>query len=202
ILVVEGDPGIGKTTVWLEAIRRAEARSFRMLTASPAESEAKLPFAALGDLVGEAFAEGGSALPAPQERALATALLLAASDEPADARATATAVVSLLTTRAGKGPVVVAVDDVQWLDAASERVLAFAARRLPENAAVLLSGRSQPLGKLPLGLTAAEDRVERLRLGRVFLGAPRKLSTRRGWVSPAPPAPGRGGTAPPGEPPF
>ena len=65
ILVVEGEPGIGKTTVWLEAIRRAEARSFRLLTASPAESEAKLPVAALGDLVGEAFAEVGSELPAP-----------------------------------------------------------------------------------------------------------------------------------------
>src|SRR5262249_29404244 len=169
--------------VWLEAIRRAEARSFRMLTASPAESEAKLPFAALGDLVGEAFAEVGSALPAPQERALATALLLADSAEPAAARTTATALVSLLTTLAGKGPVVVAVDDVQWLDAASERVLAFAARRLPENAAVLLSGRSQPSEKLPLGLTAAEDRVERLRLGRLSLAALHNLITSRLGIS-------------------
>ena len=183
ILVVEGDPGIGKTTVWLEAVRRAEARSFRLLTASPAESEAKLPVAALGDLVGEAFAEVGSALPAPQERALATALLLVDSDEPADARTTATAVVSLLRTLAGEGPVVVAVDDVQWLDAASERVLAFAARRLPENAAVLLSGRSQPSGKLPLGLTAAEDRVERLRLGRLSLAALHNLITSRLGIS-------------------
>jgi DNA-binding CsgD family transcriptional regulator len=183
ILVVEGEPGIGKTTVWLEAIRRAEARSFRLLKASPAESEAKLPFAAFGDLVGEAFAEVGSALPAPQERALATALLLADSDEPADARTTATAVVSLLTTLAGEGPVVVAVDDVHWLDAASERVLAFAARRLPENTAVLLSGRSQPYGKLPLGLTAAEDRVERLRLGRLSLAALHNLITSRLGIS-------------------
>jgi DNA-binding CsgD family transcriptional regulator len=179
ILVIEGDPGIGKTTVWLEAIRRAEARSVRLLKASPAEGEAKLPFVALGDLVGEAFAEVGSALPAPQERALATALLLADSDEPADARTTSTAVVSLLTTLAREGPVVVAIDDVQWLDAASERVLAFAARRLPENARVLLSGRSQPLRKLPLGLAAAEDGVDRLRLGRLSLAALHNLITSR-----------------------
>lgn len=65
ILILEGDPGIGKTTVWLEAIRRAEARTFRLLKASPAESEARLPYAALGDLVGDGFAEVGPALPAP-----------------------------------------------------------------------------------------------------------------------------------------
>jgi DNA-binding CsgD family transcriptional regulator len=183
ILVIDGDPGIGKTTVWLEAIRRAEARSFRLLKASPAESEAELPFAAFGDLVGEAFAEVGSALPAPQERALATALLLADIDEPADARTTATAAVSLVTTLAGEGPVVVAIDDMQWLDAASERVLAFAARRLPENAAVLLSGRSEPLEKLPLGLTGAEDRVDRLRLGRLSLAALHNLITSRLGIS-------------------
>ena len=73
ILVIEGDPGIGKTTLWLEAMERAEARSFRLLKASPAESEAKLPYAALGDLIGDAFAEIGSTLPAPQQDALATA---------------------------------------------------------------------------------------------------------------------------------
>ena len=183
ILVIEGDPGIGKTTVWLEAVRRAEARSFRLLKASPAESEAKLPYAALGDLVGEAFAEVGSALPSPQERALATALLLADSEEAADARTTATAVVGLLTTLAAEGPVVVAIDDVQWLDAASERVLAFAGRRLPENAAVMLSGRSQPSRKLPLGLGAVEDRVDRLRLGRLSLAALHNLITSRLGIS-------------------
>jgi DNA-binding CsgD family transcriptional regulator len=183
ILVIEGDPGIGKTTVWLEAIRRAEARSFRLLKASPAETEAKLPYAALGDLVGEAFAEVGSALPAPQERALATALLLANGDEPADARTTATAVVSVITKLAAEGPVVIAIDDVHWLDAASERVLAFAARRLSENAGVLLSWRSQPLGKLPLGLSAAEDRIDRLRLGRLSLAALHNLITSRLGIS-------------------
>ena len=183
ILVIEGDPGIGKTTVWLEAIRRAQARTFRLLKASPAESEARLPYAALGDLVGDGFAEVGPALPAPQQRALATALLIADSEEPADARTTATAVVSLLGTLAVEGPVVVAIDDVQWLDAASERVLAFAARRLPEKAAVLLSGRSQPSGKLPIGLSTAEERIDRLRLGRLSLAALHNLITSRLGIS-------------------
>ncbi len=182
ILVIEGDPGIGKTTVWLEVIRRAGGRSFRLLRASPAESEAKLPYAALSDLIAEAFAEVGSALPAPQERALATALLLADGDEAADARTTGTAVVSVVTTLAGERPVVIAIDDVQWLDADSERVLAFAARRLSKNAGVLLSGRSPSSGRLPLGLTA-DDGVDRMRLGRLSLAALHNLIASRLGIS-------------------
>ena len=60
-LVVEGEAGIGKTTVWLEAVRLGEARAFRVLQARPAESEARLSYAALADLLGDvdAFAEFG-----------------------------------------------------------------------------------------------------------------------------------------------
>jgi len=202
VLVIEGDPGIGKTTVWLEAIRRAEAKSFRVLKAGPAESEATLPYAALGDLVGEAFAQVGSTLPGPQERALATALLLADSVEAADSRTTATAVVSLVTTLAGERPVVVAIDDAQWLDAASDRLLAFAVRRLPKNAGVLLTRRPQPSGKLPLGLTAAADRHEVLRLGGLSLAALQNIITNRLETSLARPVLVRVATASEGNPFF
>src|SRR5215210_2650915 len=85
-LVIEGEAGIGKTTLWLEAIAAGEARSFRLLRAQPAETEAKLSYGALADLVGGAFEETRAALPAPQERALAGALLLADVDEPAEMR--------------------------------------------------------------------------------------------------------------------
>jgi tetratricopeptide (TPR) repeat protein len=57
--------------VWLEAVRTAEARFYRVLSSRPAENEAKLSFAALSDLVGGAFDDARAALPAPQERALA-----------------------------------------------------------------------------------------------------------------------------------
>jgi DNA-binding CsgD family transcriptional regulator len=179
ILVIEGDPGIGKTTLWAEAVRRAEARSFRLLKANPAESEAKLPYAALGDLIGEAFAEVGPALPVPQERALATALLLRNADERADSRTTATAVVNVITRLSVRGPVVVAIDDVQWLDAASDRVLAYAVRRLPQNVALVLSSRLQAAGTLPLGLRALEDRINRLSVGRLSLAALHNLIASR-----------------------
>ena len=183
VLVIVGDPGIGKTTVWLEAIRRAEEKSFRVLKATPAENEAKLPYAALGDLFGEAFATVGSTLPGPQELALATALLLADSDKPVGARTTATAVVSLVTTLAAEGLVMLAIDDVQWLDAASGRLLAFALRRLPKNTGVLLTLRAQPSGKLPLSLTTLADRVELLRLGGLSLAALQKIITNRLEIS-------------------
>jgi Cdc6-like AAA superfamily ATPase len=88
-LVIEGEAGIGKTTLWLEVVKAAEARGYRVLQARPAESEAKLSYAVLADLVGAAFDETRAALPIPQERALAAVLLREVADEPIDARPTA-----------------------------------------------------------------------------------------------------------------
>src|SRR5205823_7553419 len=79
-LVLEGEPGIGKTTLWKEAAQRAEAGGFTLLTSRPTEAEAKLPFAALTDLlelVAETTFEG---LPGLQRRALEAALLQADTD--------------------------------------------------------------------------------------------------------------------------
>jgi hypothetical protein len=120
-LLIEGEPGIGKTMLWFQAVRAAESRGFHVLQARPAESELRLSFAAIADLVGEAFAETRPHLPAPQERALGTALLRVDAEEPAEPRTTATALVSVLTTLAAERLVLVAVDDVQWLDRASQR---------------------------------------------------------------------------------
>jgi hypothetical protein len=70
-LLLEGEAGIGKTTVWLAAVRAAEDRGLRALQARPAESESRLSYAALANIVGAAFDEVRAALPGPQERALA-----------------------------------------------------------------------------------------------------------------------------------
>ncbi len=163
-LSVEGEAGIGKTSVWLEAIAQGEARSYKALCAQPAEREAKLSYGALADLVGGVFEETRSALPVPQERALAAALLLTELDEPADLRTTATAFVGILTALAAEQPVLVAVDDVQWLDPASERVLEYAARRLPPRVGLLLTLRAEPGGAAPFDLDRVlpEDRFERV----------------------------------------
>src|SRR5215211_4490249 len=68
-VVIEGEAGIGKTTLWLEGLRRAEERGIRTLHAQPAESEQKLSYVALTDLVVEAFDEVGSVLPRVRRRA-------------------------------------------------------------------------------------------------------------------------------------
>jgi DNA-binding NarL/FixJ family response regulator len=188
-LVIAGEAGIGKTTVWLEGVRSAESRSFRVLQARPAESEAKLSYAALTDLIGEAFDELHTALPAPQERALAAALLRSEGDEPADARTTATALVGVLTVLAADTPLVVAVDDVQWLDPASAQALAFAARRLPPRLGLLLTCRAEVAGEAPLGLERAlpDDRLQICVCEPLSLAALHSVITSRLGTSPARP---------------
>ena len=125
-VVIEGEAGIGKTTLWLETVRRAEERGMRALRARPAESEQKLSYVALADLVVEAFDEVRPALPEVQQRALAAALVRDETVDGTSARTTATALVSVLAACAAKSTVLLAVDDIQWLDSASAESLAFA----------------------------------------------------------------------------
>jgi DNA-binding CsgD family transcriptional regulator len=169
-VVIEGEAGIGKTTLWLEGIRRAAELGMRALYAQPAESEQKLSYVALADLIVGAFDEVGSALPPVQQRALAGALARDDAGDGTSARTTATAFVGVLAACAEKGAVLLAVDDVQWLDSASAETLAFALRRLPPEVGVLLAHRVGPGQQLPLGLARAlsEDRLLRI--------APRPLS--------------------------
>ncbi len=131
VLVVEGEPGIGKTTIWREAIRRAESAEIEILTCRPAESEAKLSFSALADLLEPIGDDRLEALPLPQRRALEVALLRAApAKSPPDARAVATAFRSLLELAAQERPVLVGIDDSQWLDPPSAEAVEFALRRV------------------------------------------------------------------------
>jgi DNA-binding CsgD family transcriptional regulator len=166
-LAIEGEAGIGKTTLWRAAIDLAEQRSFRVLQARPAEAEAELSYVSLADLLGTAFEEARDVLPEPQERALAAALLRVDPGEPADPRTTATALVGVLAALAVDRPVLVAIDDVQWLDRASERALTFAARRVPPQLGFVLARRGDGGEEFPLALARAwpADCVERLVLG-------------------------------------
>jgi tetratricopeptide (TPR) repeat protein len=169
-VVIEGEAGIGKTTLWIEGVRRAEERGMQALQARPAESEQKLSYVALADLVVDVFDEVGSALPRVQQRALAGALVRDDVGDGTSARTTATAFVGVLSACAEKGAVLLAVDDVQWLDSASAETLAFALRRLPPKVGVLLAHRVKVGQHLPLGLGRAlsDDRLARI--------APRPLS--------------------------
>src|SRR6059058_4296712 len=81
-LVVEGEAGIGKSTLWLASVELARERGYRVLECRGDRSETQVSFAALRDLVGEAFDDVADELPSPQRRALAVVLLL---EEGADA---------------------------------------------------------------------------------------------------------------------
>ena len=182
--VIEGEAGMGKTAVWLRAVAAAEERGHRVLQARPAESEAGLAYAGITDLVGTVFDEERAALPPPQSRALGAALLRAEDDQPVELRAVATAFTTVLGQLAARTPVLVAVDDVQWLDRASERVLGFAARRLPAGVRLLLAVRSDLAGSSShLLSTLPTDLAENVPLGPLSLAALHHLVHQRVGLS-------------------
>ena len=143
-LVLEGEAGMGKTTLWRAGVEAAEAEGLCVLQAEPAESETALSFSGLGDLLDPVLDEVLAPLVAAQRGALARALVLVEAEGPAhDAHAVGVALLNALRALCGAGEVLVAVDDVQWLDAASASALAYAARRLRgERVGLLLARRS------------------------------------------------------------
>ena len=179
-LLIEGSPGAGKTALWREGIACARARRYRTLVARPVEVETALSFASLGDLLDPVLGKGMPSLPEPQRQALEIALLLRPADSGPDGRALATAVTGLLRVSSAETAVIVAIDDVQWLDSASAGVLAFAARRLAAHRVGFMLTRRIESDRGPLPLeTALEDSLERVRPSPLSLGALNRLLQER-----------------------
>src|SRR5215469_18570547 len=130
-IVFVGEAGIGKTTVWAQVFERAARRGLGVLSCRPAEAEAKLAFASLADLLEPVADSILSQLPEPQRMALDVALMRTSPHGAVpNARAVAMAVVATLRLLALASPLVLAVDDLQWLDRASAEAIAFALRRI------------------------------------------------------------------------
>lgn len=130
-LLIEGEAGIGKTTLLREAVAAASDAGASVLMAWPAPAEAELAFSGLGDLLADELDEVVPELPEPQANALEIALLRRqAGGRPVDAHTVSAGVLGALRTLAERNPVVVAVDDVQWLDRGTAAALACAFRRL------------------------------------------------------------------------
>ena len=172
-LLLEGEAGIGKTTVWSAGVAGAAARSYLVLSSRPAEAEAKLSFAALADLLDGVVERVLADLPSPQQSALRVALLL---EDPAgrspEQRAVCAAFLGAIRCLAARGPVVIAVDDLQWLDGPSAVTLDYALRRLvTEPVGLLASARTVAgwAGALPAGAGLAAGRLEQLRIGPLAL---------------------------------
>ena len=176
VLLLEGEAGIGKTALLYAAVDAARSSGWRVLLARPAEAEATFAFAGVGDLLRDELGEAMDRLPPPQRRALAVALLLEeAGSGSVDPHTVGLALLAALSDLGQAKPVLVAVDDVQWLDPASAATLAFAARRLgDEQVAFLLAARS-PFGDGPFAAVA----TDRLRLESLAPAALRELLSRR-----------------------
>jgi ATP/maltotriose-dependent transcriptional regulator MalT len=172
VLLLEGESGIGKTTLWRRGMTTAAKRGWRVLSTRPAESEAKLSYAGLADLL-EASGDELQTLPDPQRNALEVALLRAEPQEGAsDARVVSAAVLTVLRQAVGAGPVLIAIDDVQWLDPSTASALGFAVRRLESERIGLLLARREAGAALPFGLSRAYpgDRVTRIHLEPLSIG--------------------------------
>src|SRR5215468_4550749 len=173
-LVLEGSPGIGKTVLWRAGLDLARARGFQVIDAIPASAETRLSLSAVVDLLTPVLADVLPALPMPQRRALEVALLLTEPEGSLpEARALDAALLSVLRVLASD-PLLVAVDDVQWLDEASAAALSFAVRRLrDERIALLLTRRLQEGGSpgvLDLDRAFSPVRVECLSVGPLSMG--------------------------------
>jgi DNA-binding CsgD family transcriptional regulator len=173
VLVIEGEPGIGKTTLWNEAAGRARGMGWHVLSCRPAASDAGLPHVGLADLLRRVPDDAFARLPAPQRRALGVALLREeAGGIDLDPRAVGTGLTALLELIEKDGPLMLAVDDAQWLDPASARALGFALRRLDDRQLRLVTAvRTEgPAGQRTGAFATVQASVDRQAITRIEVG--------------------------------
>ncbi len=142
-LLIGGEAGIGKTTLWLAVLEQAQRRGFHVLSTRPAAAESVLAYTALADLLEEADPRSWADLPTPQLLAVDQVLQRADDDAVTDQRAVAAAFLSVVERLSEDRPVLLAIDDLQWLDPSSRHVIAFAVRRLTGRIGVLASLRAE-----------------------------------------------------------
>jgi DNA-binding NarL/FixJ family response regulator/predicted negative regulator of RcsB-dependent stress response len=183
VFVLEGEPGIGKTTVWVEAVRLAREEGRGVLLCRPRPSDSGLPNVGLTDLLRSVPDEAFRNLPPPQRRSLEVATLRRDPGEgDLEPRAVGTALTAMVTHLAQQGPLLLAVDDAQWLDAASTRSLAFALHRIETQDVRLLAAIRVESG-LPkqsaflaaIDSTMGREQVNRLRVGPLSVAALHQL---------------------------
>ena len=172
-MVIEGEPGIGKTTLWTFALQQAHQLGFRVLSARASGTESVLAYTSLADLLADVDPITWADLPSPQRVAIDEVLLDAHAGSATDQRAVAAAFLSVIERLTDDGPVLLAVDDMQWLDPSSVHVMEFAARRLSGPVGFLGAARTDTDG----GATAAwlqmprPDMIARIHLHPLTVGA-------------------------------
>lgn len=175
-----GEAGIGKTAIFDAGLDEAARTGFVPLVTRSAPGESGLAYAGLGDLLARIPGEAAADLPPPQADALAVALGLREPASPHQPRLLGQGVLGVLRRLAAEAPIVLAVDDLHWLDSASAAAVRFALRRLTdEPVAFLATTRVGPSG----GEWLEEGRLDRVEVGPLSLGALQRVLRER---TPAP----------------
>ncbi len=188
-LLMDGEAGIGKSTLFEHAIQAARRLRHTILVARPARSETDLSYVALVELLDGVDPQIIDGLPPPQTRVLN--LLLRKEEGRFDRLSLSVAMLATVRTMATDDPLLVAVDDVQWIDPSSEKVLAYVVRRLAGSGVRLLLVRrtegstDDDSGGWPFDLARAlpADRLHHLRIGPVGPTELARMMRRRlGWA--------------------
>ena len=183
VLQLEGEAGIGKTSLWKAALSSATLAGYRILSAAPTEAESALPYAVLGDLLDPIPDEALASISIPLRTALEVALFRApARQGPTEQLAVSGAFLRVLRFLATDQPVLVALDDIQWTDGPSMRVLAFALHRLETERVKILTtlrvpSASDAAGQLPKAV--GEARIQHLEVKSLSLNVIDDLLLRR-----------------------
>jgi DNA-binding CsgD family transcriptional regulator len=142
-LFVEGEAGIGKTTLFHDAIELAQAHGFQVLAAHGSPGEVNFAFAALADLLADVEADIFAGLPSVQQEAVDRILLRSnAVHGITDERAAAAALLSVVNSLEGRAPVLIAIDDFPWLDTPSSAAIRFVARRVRGSVCMFATART------------------------------------------------------------
>ncbi len=179
-LVLAGEAGIGKTAIWARAVRDARADGVTVQVCRCSEADAAFAFAGLADLLDGLDPALMDELPIVQQKALSAALLVSADSVGAlGGRVLGVAVLGIVRALARSGPVVLAIDDVQWLDPSSRSVLTFALRRLADEPVRLIA--SCRTGDVAVDAAHARLGVpgDRLDIGPVSIGVLQRIVASR-----------------------
>jgi DNA-binding CsgD family transcriptional regulator len=173
VLLLEGEPGIGKTTVWLAGRNAARRLGYRVFSCRPIQTETPLAYVALADLLEPVLDEILARLPPPQARALEVAMVRAdAGGQRLDRHAVSAAMLGTVRTLSTATPVLIAVDDLQWLDRPSARVLEFVIHRQnADRVGVLATSRSGEPAPIDLDRIVPTGQLRRLTMGPLTTGS-------------------------------